>query len=194
MQVSVKGEPTPTADRILDLAEQLVQTRGFHGFSYADIADELGITRAALHYHFRGKTELGAALADRYHRRFAARLDEIDSTTSSYATRLAQYADIYRNVFAQGRMCLCGMMAAEFETLDEPMRQSLLAFFDTNYRWLSDVLTAGRTAGEIQFSGDPRELAELVVSTLEGAMLLNRPSGNTHRFEDMVAHLLSQFT
>jgi TetR/AcrR family transcriptional regulator, transcriptional repressor for nem operon len=177
----------------MDLAEELVQTRGFHGFSYADIADELGITRAALHYHFRGKTELGAALTDRYHRRFAARLDEIGATTS-YPARLAQYADIYRSVFANGRMCLCGMMAAEFDTLDEPMRQSLLAFFDTNYRWLGDVLTAGRRAGELRFSGDAGEAAELLVSTLEGAMLLNRPSGNTQRFDAVVAQLLSQFT
>lgn len=194
VQVSVKGEVTPTVDRILDLGEELVQTRGFHGFSYADIAVELGITRAALHYHFRSKGELGAALIDRYHRKFAARLEEITATSSSYATRLVRYADIYRDVLADSRMCLCGMMAAEFETLDEPMRQPLLAFFDTNYGWLGEVLTAGRDAGEIRFSGDARESAQLLVSTLEGAMLLSRPSGNTKRFEDVVSQLLSHYT
>src|SRR5215211_135610 len=53
---------TDTADRILDLAERLVQTRGFNGFSYADIASELGLTKASLHYHFPTKAELGRCL------------------------------------------------------------------------------------------------------------------------------------
>src|SRR2546421_262559 len=51
-----------TAGRILDVAERLVQLRGFNGFSYGDVASELKVTRASLHYHFHGKAELGQAL------------------------------------------------------------------------------------------------------------------------------------
>jgi AcrR family transcriptional regulator len=51
-----------TAARILDVAERLVQTRGFNGFSYADVAGELGVTKASLHYRFPGKAERGEAL------------------------------------------------------------------------------------------------------------------------------------
>ena len=40
-----------TASKILDVAERLVQLRGFNGFSYADVAEELGISKASLHYH-----------------------------------------------------------------------------------------------------------------------------------------------
>ena len=54
-----------TAARILDVAERLVQTRGFNGFSYADVASELDVTKASLHYHFPGKAELGQALIAR---------------------------------------------------------------------------------------------------------------------------------
>ena len=63
-----------TAARILDVAEQLVQVRGFNGFSYADIAAELQITKAALHYHFASKADLGEALISRYASRFAEAL------------------------------------------------------------------------------------------------------------------------
>ena len=52
-----------TAERILDAGERLAQTKGFNGFSYANVAAELGITNAALHYHFAGKAELGLALS-----------------------------------------------------------------------------------------------------------------------------------
>jgi TetR/AcrR family transcriptional repressor of nem operon len=48
----------------LDIAEQLVQTRGFNGFSYADIAAEIGISKASLHYHFPTKAMLGERLID----------------------------------------------------------------------------------------------------------------------------------
>jgi len=33
-----------TASDILDIAERLAQTRGFNGFSYADVSSELGIS------------------------------------------------------------------------------------------------------------------------------------------------------
>jgi TetR/AcrR family transcriptional regulator, transcriptional repressor for nem operon len=67
-----------TPERILDVAQRLVQLRGFNGFSYADVASELGITKASLHYHFPTKAELGEALVARYGDRFAQGLGRID--------------------------------------------------------------------------------------------------------------------
>src|SRR3984893_12118806 len=101
-----------TADRILDSAETLVQTRGYNGFSYAHIAAALGITKASLHYHFASKAELGEALIARYATRFAAALDEIDRTTPDARERLGAYAELYAGVLHGRRMCLCGMLAA----------------------------------------------------------------------------------
>src|SRR5438270_2938070 len=89
-----KHEPG-TAQRILDIAERLVQTRGFNNFSYADIAKELGITTASLHYHFRGKAELGQALVARYARRFGESLIQIDREIPSAPAKLEAYADLY---------------------------------------------------------------------------------------------------
>ena len=74
-----EADQADTATRILDSAERLVQHRGFNGFSYADVASELGITKASLHYHFAGKAELGQALVERYAARFAAALEAIDA-------------------------------------------------------------------------------------------------------------------
>ncbi|HYJ60944.1 MAG TPA: helix-turn-helix domain-containing protein, partial [Actinomycetota bacterium] len=68
-----------TATRILDVAERLVQERGYNGFSYADVAGEVGVTTAALHYHFPGKAELGDALIARYAARFGEALAALDA-------------------------------------------------------------------------------------------------------------------
>src|SRR2546429_2510720 len=86
-----RGDPD-TATRILDVAERLAQVRGFNGFSYADIAAELGITKAALHYHFAGKADLGEALIGRYAARFGEALAGIDAGTSAAAAQLRGYA------------------------------------------------------------------------------------------------------
>jgi len=59
-----------TAEQILDLAETLIQTRGYSAFSYQDIAEALGIRKASIHYHFPSKTDLGVAVIDRYIERF----------------------------------------------------------------------------------------------------------------------------
>ena len=78
-------ERVDTATQILDVAERLVQVRGFNGFSYADVAAELKITKAALHYHFAGKAELGEALVVRYAARFAEALAGVEAALSRCA-------------------------------------------------------------------------------------------------------------
>ena len=138
---------TGTASAILDVAERLVQTRGFNAFSYADVAGELGITKPALHYHFSGKAELGQALLDRYTTRFNEALEMIDAGASDAASKLEAYAGLYARVLAQDRMCLCGMLAADFQTLPEPMRRAVIGFFDDNEKWLASVIDLGRDEG-----------------------------------------------
>src|SRR5437588_2103975 len=106
-------EPAGTAGRILDVAERLVQSRGFNGFSYADVAAEVGVTKASLHYHFPGKAELGEALITRYASHFAEALRQIDADCPAVPSKLAAYAALYAGVLKEQRMCLCGMMAAD---------------------------------------------------------------------------------
>src|SRR3954447_20029389 len=112
---------TDTAARILDAAERLVQRRGFNGFSCADVAAELLITKASLHYHFPSKAELGEALIVRYGERFAAALKAIDAAPGEAHSKLVAYADLYASVLEDHRMCLCGMLAAEYQTLPDAM-------------------------------------------------------------------------
>src|ERR1700676_2907376 len=102
---SPNGGAGDTAQRILDVAERLAQTRGFNGFSYADIAAELGMTKASLHYHFAAKADLGCALIVGYGRRFEAALAEIAS--ANLQVTLCRYVQLYEDVLVRDRMCLC---------------------------------------------------------------------------------------
>jgi TetR/AcrR family transcriptional repressor of nem operon len=187
------AEPSETASAILDIAERLVQRRGFNGFSYADIAAELGITKASLHYHFRGKAELGESLIDRYATRFAEALDEIGARPIRAGDKLRAYCEIYRGVLEQGRMCLCGMLAADYETLPESMRGLLIGFFDQNATWLTDLLEGGRAARHLTFGGPADDAARSVIATLEGAMLVARPYGTTTQLDAVIRRLTAEF-
>jgi TetR/AcrR family transcriptional regulator, transcriptional repressor for nem operon len=195
MTASRRHDDAGTASRILDVAERLVQVRGFNGFSYADIAAELHITKAALHYHFAGKADLGAALITRYASRFADALAEVDARADARdggaRARLAGYADLYLQVLRARKMCLCGMLAAEYQTLPPPMQDAVIGFFDHNETWLEGVLEQGRRDGSLQFAGSARDTARMIVGGLEGAMLVARPYGDVARFQAAAANLLA---
>ena len=172
-----------TAPRILDTAERLVQERGFNAFSYADIALEIGVTPASLHYHFPGKAELGRALIERYRVRFGEALDSIAEQPLEPAAMLAAYSALHLDVLRGGRLCLCGMLAADYPTLPPAMQDAVRAFFDMNCNWVAGVLERGRADGSFRTPTAPEELARVLVASMQGAMLVARPGGDTAAFE-----------
>lgn len=187
--------PVPrTAERALDIAERLVQLRGFSNVSYADIAHELGMTTASLHYHFPGKAELGQALVARYSDRFGAALRQIDRTEDDAPAKLDAYAELYADVLRGERMCMCGILAAEYQTLPDSMRGAVISFFDDNQRWLVAVLTQGQADRTLSFTGSVDDLAHSIISTLEGAMLIARPYADQAIFNSAARHLLDGLT
>ncbi|MFD6156120.1 TetR/AcrR family transcriptional regulator [Nocardia sp. NPDC060256] len=178
-----------TRSHILDAAERIVQSRGFNGFSYADIAAVLTISKPALHYHFPSKAELGLALVQRYEQRFFEALSTVADRDAP--VRLEHYASLYAGVLREQRMCLCGMLAAEYQTLSAPMQQSVVHFFERNQAWLTEVLTQGQRERALTFSGSPRAKAQMIISCLEGALLVARLYGDLDMFQTTAAGLLA---
>ena len=181
-----------SAQRILDIAERLVQTRGFNGFSYADVAKALGVTKASLHYHFPTKGDLGRQLIERYTQNFRVALAEIDVATDDTVEQLRRYIAIYRNVLRANKMCLCGMLASDYATLPKPMRDELKHFFDENDRWLVAVLERGKAKKALMFTRPAVDVARTLVGTLEGAMMIARSYGDPERFEAVSACALDE--
>lgn len=181
-----------TSQQILDIAQQLVQTRGFNAFSYADIAEALHVTKASLHYHFTTKADLGVGLIERYDRRIEETLAGIDRSGAGAAEKIRAYVRIYSEVLRDDRMCLCGMLAAEFATLPKPMRSALDRYFEHNDRWLAAVLEEGRRQGALKFSGSSADMAQFLIGSLEGAMMLARSHGGMARFDAATRRLLAE--
>lgn len=198
MKIPLKNKSQPprktsvgdAATAILDIAERLAQTKGYNGFSYADIAAELGVTKASLHYHFPSKAELGRALIERYEAAFGAALNAIDQMAAKPPEKLRRYVGLYDAVMQNDRMCLCGMLAAEYATLPAAMQTELKRFFDMNERWLAGVLKLGRQSGLLLFKESASERARVILGALEGAMLVARSYGDPRRFKAAADHVL----
>ncbi len=183
--------PAATAARILDIAERLVQTRGYNGFSYADISAELRIRNASVHYYFPSKSDLGKRLVGRYRENFMAALAGLEVGTPDARARLRTYVGMWSSVLRdRDRMCLCGMMAADIATLPKVVRAEIRRFFEENEAWLVRVLSAGRKAKTLQLSGSAEVEARLLTMGLEGAMLVARSYGEPRRFDEIAARLL----
>ena len=171
-----------TAERILDSAQALAQVRGYNGFSYADISAELAITKPSIHYHFPSKAQLAEALIARYRRRFAEARRDVGEAATGVRERLTGYARLYAEIFTDGgRMCLCGVFAADAASLPPGVRRATAEFVDDQQRWVAAAFAeAGRPAARA------RGAAQAFLAALEGAPARGRrssrfPSWGRHR-------------
>ena len=180
MEGSVAEEDRPrTATRILDAAQDLVQRRGYNAVSYGDLAAELDLTTAAIHYHFPSKADLGQAVVARYRRANAEERAAIRARTDTVREHLEQYVDLYADVLAGGGLCLCGVLAADAATLPSEVHREVQGFFDDQTDWLTSVLAEGPdVTARLKGCESPRQAAELFLATVEGAMLTHRTPRN----------------
>ena len=178
------SEPPNTFNRILDAAQELVQERGFNAMGYTDISRRLGIRNASIHYYFPKKAELGVALVYRYRQRLEGQLRSIDDASVSPPEQLERYLAAYRAVVHQdGRICLCTVLAGDYNTLPGGMQHEVRAFFDLNEAWLTRLFAEGQATQTLRVPDTPEGAAFAFLAALEGTMLLARASGDVARFE-----------
>ena len=70
----------------------------------------------------------------------------------------------------------------------------MLEFFEDNAEWLRGILEQGQREGTLRFSGSPAEAARMIVSGLEGAMLVARSYGDVSRFRTAATRLMTSLT
>jgi TetR/AcrR family transcriptional repressor of nem operon len=181
-------------EKILTSAQRLVQQCGFNGFSYADIAAEVGIRKASLHHHFATKTDLTKALIDFYSSILETELTRISALPIQADEKLAAYIAIYRGTLKVGRMCMGGMLASEALTLDACLLPSLRRFFAINVDWLAEVLAEGKSQQTLFLNGTAINHARLLVSALQGALMMARATGDSDAFEQLTLLLIENLS
>jgi TetR/AcrR family transcriptional regulator, transcriptional repressor for nem operon len=174
-----------TRSELLDLAETLVRTRGYNGFSYRDLADQIGIKTASIHYHFPTKGDLGQALIENEREVFARNLAQLDATEKDPRRRLERFIKLFQatTIGCDNRMCLGAMLAVEQETLPDAVGGAVRRLFAENEKWLAKLLEEGRKKRQFRFKGSADLAARFLFSALEGALLTARAFHDSGRFE-----------
>jgi len=196
MTISAPKQRSETAEQILDLAEMLIQTRGYSAFSYQDIADSLGIRKASIHYHFPSKTDLGIAVVDRYVARFAAALVAIAQDQSQTSMAMLDFYVAPYVGFAKSadQVCLCGALAGEILALPPALRSRVDGFFRSHQTWLTGILKRGMDRGEFKLPAPASKVARLVFGALQGALLVKRTTGDASQLRDVITVIKLQLT
>ena len=181
-----------TAQRILDIAQDMVRSRGYSAFSYADISKQVGIRKASIHYHFPSKDELVKELVKRYREGMVKACDRITQSTPDPDQQIVQFANLYRNGLEENQICLCAMLAADFEVLPEAIQEEIQTFFRDTETWLINLLQQGCDQGLWDCQSSVEQEAKGLIAMLQGAQLLARSSADsTATFEQVVYPLLT---
>jgi TetR/AcrR family transcriptional repressor of nem operon len=186
-------ERNNTVNQLLDIGETLLQTRGYHDFSFKDMATHVGIKTSSIHYYFPTKSDLARELIIRHTEDMAKILQGLRKP-SRYKDQLIEYIHAIANsTYGKGmRMCLGGMLAIDVLTLAPDVQEAIKAFFLLHETWLIQTLEKGREAKEFKFSGDCAPRARAILSYLEGLLLLSRLYKEEKRlmeFKDIVVLL-----
>lgn len=184
-KVRSMNTPSPVRSQILDHAVTLIMLRGYNGFSYRDLSNLVGIKTASIHYYFPSKDDLVLEAVSSYSDEVLSSMNAIGDTLPADA-KLSKYTKLFGKTLGDGdQICLCGMLAADIESLPDDIRQAVQAFFKANERWLTKVLMQGVEEGTLAINGKPENAARALFAAYQGSVLASRLFKTKARLEDV---------
>ncbi|MBT2117164.1 TetR/AcrR family transcriptional regulator [Dyella sp. LX-66] len=183
-----------TQQKLIDSARHLIQTRGYNGFSYADVADEVQMRKASIHHHFPAKSDLAKAVVEQSRAVIVEQTRRLDDGAFDPDAQLRMYTGYWEKCIADASapFCVAGMLASELPTLPADLAQEVRAHFRDLSNWLELVMTRGAQLGRFQLQGSARQEAEAFMAMVYGAMLAARAYGDAKVFSDIVAGALKR--
>jgi len=172
-----------TGRKIIAAAERRMRECGFHGFSFRDIAADVGIKSASVHHHFPTKEDLGAAVASAYTKRLMDALGDPNDPVRMPEDLIELYVDLYRRALQKGKgrqTCLGGVIACELASLPENVARAGVEFFESSAGWLEAVLRRRSPQAEPEAT---RAQALRILALLQGATLIAKTLDREDVFE-----------
>jgi TetR/AcrR family transcriptional repressor of nem operon len=183
-----------TADDILRCARSLIIAGGYNGFSYADIAEVVGIRKASIHHHFPTKVDLVRTLVVLYREEADAGMAALERDNPDPVDQLRTYTGYWAECIgdATATFCVCALLASEIPVLPPEIVSEVRAYFRALSAWLASVLQRGARDGSLVLTGTARSEAELFMATVHGAMLSARTYGDSSTFGDITQPLIER--
>ena len=185
-----------TADEILRCARAPIVAGGYSGFSYADIAEAVGIRKPSIHHHFPTKLNLVCTLVEQYRAEFASGIAEIERHSADPMDCIRAYVGFWEGCIADptSSFCVCALLAVEIPSLPEQLVVELTGHFAQLSGWLTSVLERGAHQGSVVLRGDVHAEAETFMATIHGAMLSARAYGDPGVFHVIARNAMDRLT
>ena len=172
-------EGKSTREAVIEAATRLIHLKGYQNTTLDEVLSASGVGKGNFYHYFKSKEDLGYAILDRVVEAFIERaLNPCFSDTAG--SRMGQIrcflgrirdAQVERN-FIGG--CVFGNLAAELADVHEGFRSRLSGLFARWRDHLTDVLTDAQRRGEVQPACRPDAVAQFLVASMEGAILLTK--------------------
>jgi TetR/AcrR family transcriptional regulator, transcriptional repressor for nem operon len=163
-----------TREKIIELGEILIRTKGYNAFSYQDISTELGIKNAAVHYYFPSKENLGTSIVKTNIQRFEEMVDNMHSRGFDEWQQLETFIKIYIKSHREQKLCIVGSLGPDFNTLSETTKIELTKMTEIILKWLTNILTTGKKKKVFVFNDEARNKATVIFSSLVASLQLSR--------------------
>ena len=165
------------ATEIMDAAERRMRIGGFNGFSFREIAADVGVKSSSVHYHFPTKENLAATVARRYTQRVA---EYIDRETAAGVDPVKAWILAFRGTLhSSSHMCPCTVLGAAARDLPPEVATEVKGFF----KMCVDKLIA---------AGLSPDAANKLLATITGAMVVANALGDLTAYDRATSDLLPQ--
>ena len=177
--------PGSTREQIVRVARELIQTRSYLGFSFQDVADQVGVRKASLYHHFPTKEALGVEVLREATQGFRNWTVAKQRTPKEW---LEAYFRMYRHTLNAGSaVCPAGALAPGWDCINDELRGAVRELRNVQVLWLTGVL--GAMAPELKTSAPVDTVAGSVFAMCQGALLSARMTGRMEDFDAVVAQL-----
>jgi TetR/AcrR family transcriptional repressor of nem operon len=190
------NKTSSTADEILACARVLIVSGGYNGFSYADIANVIGIRKPSIHFHFPSKAILVTTVVTRYREAAEEGIATLEGAIPDPLEQLRAYVDYWKTCIgdASSPFCVCALLANELPVLPEEVALQIRAYFRVLSGWITSALERGAEQGIISLTDTPRIEAESFMATAHGAMLSTRAYEDTGMFGSIMDSQLERLS
>jgi AcrR family transcriptional regulator len=185
-----KGERT--RELILAKSARLFNRRGYFGASMSDIMRETGLEKGGIYNHFGSKDDLALASFDYSIARVEKRYSDEIKKVSDAGDRLLAIVNVFsyhiEDPIVEGG-CPILNTAVESDDTHPALRERSRAALERWTESIRSITHKGIERGQVRPDVDADELATMMISMLEGAVMMSKLYGDDIHMRRVVKHL-----
>ncbi len=158
-----------TRKHIIETARKLFSEHGYLGVSMNDIAGKLNISKAALYYHFKSKTEIYKNVLDEVFSKLSIKINEAFEENipgKKLLLLIQKYLD-----FGNKERNLIKMLAVKITPADPRIKKYIIRLRNQISNLMESAIKDARKGDNLFYKSDSHSLASILTNTMDGILL-----------------------